>query len=539
MLDRVVDAWFIMRNSFQRKQAKMSIYDPFRAKMKVALFTAAASLMGLGIASALGWGGVSYAMPVIGTEPQIPIQAVQPALDLSDAFVNVAQTVTPAVVRIEVRRQVRGRGITDLQRQLQPRTNPQARPDRISGGSGFIISEDGYILTNNHVVEDADLLTVFLQDRRSFTAEIVGRDPFTDVAVIKIDAPDLTKLNFGISADLRVGEWIVAIGNPGFGNGSDPLDYTVTVGIVSALGRPLQLLQRGLQEDVETRANAQWAIEAFIQTDAVINPGNSGGPMVNLRGQVVGINSAIASQSGYYQGYGFAIPIDLAHRVMEDLIEFGRVKRARLGVGMNAIDDVSAEKYGLPTVAGVEITTLTEGGPAEAQGLRVYDVVVTLDGQSIERSGQMQRVIALKRPGDRVSVGVYRDGRLMTVEVRLDEANLQGPPEVVAAAAPVRDEVRMDDKLGLRIENMDRASAREYGFEEVDGVVITGVQINGPASRRRLGPGWKILAINRESVDKKSDVEEIMDGVDRGEIVTLQLVWSDGRQQIVHIPVAR
>jgi len=261
--------------------------------------------------------------------------------------------------------------------------------------------------------------------------------------------------------------------------------------------------------------------------------------MVNLRGQVVGINSAIASDSGFYQGYGFAIPIDLAHRVMEDLIEFGRVKRARLGVGMNAIDDVSAEKYGLPTVAGVEITTLTEGGPAEAQGLRVYDVVVTLDGQSIERSGQMQRVIALKHPGDRVSVGVYRDGRLMTVEVRLDEANLQGPPEVVAAAAPVRDEVRMDDKLGLRIENMDRISARRYEFDEVDGVVITDVQINGPAARRGLGPGWKILAINRQPVDKKSDVEEIMDGVGREEIVTLQLARSDGRQQIVHIPVAR
>jgi serine protease Do len=516
----------------------MSIYDPFRAKVKVAFFTATASLVGLGIASALGWGGISHAMPVIGTEPQIPIEAVQPALDLSDAFVNVASTVTPAVVRIEARR----RSPAAAPRRpdpFRPDQNPQARPDRISGGSGFIISDDGYILTNNHVVDGADQLTVFLQDRRSFTAEVVGRDPFTDVAVIKIDAPGLTKLNFGTSADLRVGEWIVAIGNPGFSGGSGPLDYTVTVGIVSALGRPLDLLQRGLRQDGVSQRISGYAIEDFIQTDAVINPGNSGGPMVNLRGQVVGINSAIASDTGFYQGYGFAIPIDLAHRVMEDLVEYGRVRRARLGIGMNPIDDVSAEKYGLPSVAGVELHSITEGGPAEAQGLRVYDVIVSLDGESIERSGQLQQVIALKRPGDLVSVGLYRDGRRITVNVRLDEADLRGPPEVVAAAAPVRDEVRMDDKLGLRIENMDRASAREYGFEEVDGVVITGVQINGPASRRRLGPGGKILAINRESVDKKSDVEEIMDGVGRGEIVTLQLAWSDGRQQIVHIPVAR
>ena len=303
--------------------------------------------MGLGIVSTLGWSGVSHAMPVIGSKPQIPIQAVQPALDLSDAFVNVAEAVTPAVVRIEARRPSSS-ARSQTRRLRVPDQNPQEQPDRVSGGSGFIISDDGYILTNNHVVDGADQLTVFLQDRRSFPAAVVGRDPFTDVAVIKIDAPDLTKLNFGSSAELRVGEWIVAIGNPGFSGARTPLDHTVTVGIVSALGRPLELLQRGLREDVETRRNSGFAIEDFIQTDAVINPGNSGGPMVNLRGQVVGINSAIASQTGYYQGYGFAIPIDLAYRVTEDLIEYGRVRRAWLGVAMRPIDQISAESYGLP-----------------------------------------------------------------------------------------------------------------------------------------------------------------------------------------------
>ena len=516
----------------------MSIYDPFRAKVKVAFFTAAAALMGLGVASALGWNGVSHAMPAIGTEPQIPIQAVRPALDLSDAFVNVAQTVTPAVVRIEARRRS-PTAASPRQGFFRPDQNPQARPVRIVGGSGFIISDDGYILTNNHVVEDADALTVFLQDRRSFTAEVVGRDPFTDVAVIKIDAPDLTKLNFGSSAELRVGEWIVAIGNPGFSSGSSPLDYTVTVGIVSALGRPLGLLGRGLREDAETVRTAGFAIEDFIQTDAVINPGNSGGPMVNLRGQVVGINSAIASENGFYQGYGFAIPIDLAHRVMEDLVEYGQVRRAWLGVQMGTIDDVKAEAYGLPTVAGVELTVIVEGGPSEAQGLRVYDVIVEIDDQPIETMGQLQQAIAMKRPGDRVSVGLYRGGRLMTVEIRLGEAQLQATPEVVAAAPPPREKGLMDEQLGLRIEDMDRANAAEFQFSEVDGVVITDVQVNGPAARRGLGPGVKILEMNRERVDDMRDVRRIMDDVDAGDIVTLHVAWPNDNRRIFMVRAAR
>ncbi len=516
----------------------MSIYDPFRAKVKVAFFTAAAALMGLGIASALGWSGGSYAMPLIGTEPQIPVQAVQPALDLSDAFVNVAETVTPAVVRIEARRAA-PRTATQRSRLFGPDQDPQARPDRVTGGSGFIISEDGFILTNNHVVDDADALTVFLQDRRSFPAEIVGRDPFTDVAVIKIDAPDLTKLNFGTSADLRVGEWIVAIGNPGFSSGSNPLDYTVTVGIVSALGRPLQLLQRGLREDAETAESSGFAIEDFIQTDAVINPGNSGGPMVNLRGQVVGINSAIASETGYYQGYGFAIPIDLAHRVMEDLVEYGRVRRALLGVQMGAIDDVSAEAYGLPSVAGVELTVITEGGPSEAQGLRVYDVIVEIDGQPISYMGELQRTIAMKRPGDRIRVGLYRNGEPMTVEIRLGEAQLQATREVVAAVPPEREKGPMDEKLGLRIEDMDRANADEFRFSEADGVVITDVQVNGPAARRGLVAGFKILEMNRQLVDDMRDVRRIMNDVDPGDIVTLHVALPNDSRRIVMVRASR
>jgi serine protease Do len=463
---------------------------------------------------------------------------VQPALDLSDAFVNVAGVVTPAVVRITARRQSPS-AASQRPGFFPTDPNPQERPDQVSGGSGFIISEDGYILTNNHVIADADVLTVFLQDRRSLPAEIVGRDPFTDVAVIKIDAPGLTKLSFGNSSALRVGEWIVAIGNPGFSGGSAPLDYTVTVGIVSALGRPLGLLQRGLGEDAATRENRGFAIEDFIQTDAVINPGNSGGPMVNLRGQVVGINSAIASPTGFYQGYGFAIPIDLAYRVMEDLIEYGEVHRAWLGVGMRAIDAISAETYGLPSVSGVELTQITPGGPSESQGLRLYDVIVEIDGQPIARVGQMQQVIAMKRPNDVIDIGIYRNGRRTNVEVELGEAQLQAQPQVVAAAPPVREEARMDDKLGLRIEEMDRTSAREFNFNEVDGVLITDVQLNGPAQRRGLVPGYKILEMNREPVEDMDDVRRIMAGVDAGEIVTLHVATPEDSRRIIHVRSAR
>lgn len=512
------------------------MYDPLRAKMRVTFYSLLACLLGAGIAAGLGWTGTSHVMPVIDTEAQIPAQAVQPALDLSDAFVNVSETVTPAVVRIEARRQRPGASSARSRNRLfGPDDNPGQTPDRVAGGSGFIISDDGYILTNNHVVADANSLTVFLQDRRSFPATVVGRDPFTDVAVIKIDAPNLRKLSFGSSSELRVGEWIVAIGNPGFGGTSRPLDYTVTVGIVSAIGRPLQLLQRELAQDEETRNNQGFAIEDFIQTDAVINPGNSGGPMVNLRGQVVGINSAIASRTGFYQGYGFAIPIDLAHRVMEDLVEYGRVRRAWLGVAMRPIDQISAEAYGLPTVTGVELTLITVGGPAQAQGLRLYDVLVEVDEQPIGRVGQLQQTIAMRRPGDRIDVKVYRDGRPLTVEIRLGEAPLQREP-VVAVTEPAREE-RMDDKLGLRIEDMTRQNAAEFGYDDIEGPVITDVQVNGPAARRGLTPGWRVLEINRQVVEDAGDVRRIMSRVGRGDIVTLHLAAPNATRQIVHVKV--
>tara|TARA_B110001454_G_scaffold218727_1_gene247628 strand:+ start:1523 stop:3076 length:1554 start_codon:yes stop_codon:yes gene_type:complete len=516
------------------------MYDPLRKKLKIALITVFSCLSGLGIASGIGWTTAPRNALVTSSEAQIPNQAIQPALDLSDAFVNVAETVTPAVVRIEARKQRASRGNQNVNPFSNPflrrEGNPQPQPDQVAGGSGFIVSDDGYILTNNHVVTDATSLTVFLQDRRSFTATLVGQDPFTDVAVIKIEAENLTKLHFGNSDKLRVGEWIVAIGNPGFGGTSSPLDYTVTVGIVSAMGRPLQLLQRELAQDEETAINRGFAIEDFIQTDAVINPGNSGGPMVNLKGQVVGINSAIASRTGFYQGYGFAIPIDLARRVMEDLVDYGAVRRAWLGVAMRPIDALSAETYGLPSVSGVELTLITENGPAEDYGLQIYDVITEVDDVPIGRVGQLQQNIAMKRPGDAISVRVYRNERPMDVKIVLGQAPLQAKPEIAEASGSVREE-RMDDKLGLAIEDMTPESATAFGYEDVSGALITRVAVNGPAARRGVRPGWKVVEINRRPISDSEEAYGALKDLGNGDIVTLQLAAPSDTRQIIHIRI--
>ena len=251
---------------------------------------------------------------------------------------------------------------------------------------------------------------------------------------------------------------------------------------------------------------------------------------------MVGINSAIASRTGYYQGYGFAIPIDLAYRVMEDLVEYGQVRRALLGIGMTGVDAISAESYGLRIVSGVEVTTITRGGPAEEYGLELYDVIVAIDDQPIGRVGQLQQSIARKHPGDWIGVTVYRNRRPLTINVRLGEAPLSSEPATMAAA-PVHDEARMDDKLGLRIENMTRESASEYGFREVDGAVITDAQVNGPAFRRGLREGYKVLEVNRRPVGSAADVRRIMDDVDRGDIVTVRVVTANGQQRVIHVRV--
>ena len=511
------------------------MYDPLRAKAKVALLTGVAFVGGLGIASGLGWTGASLAVPVIDQQPRISAEAVKPAADLSEAFVNIADVVTPGVVRIQSRRPARltSRLENNPLRFFGPEGPFQDPAPRLSGGSGFIASPDGYILTNHHVVDGADQVTVYLRDRRYFEARIIGSDPFTDVAVIKIDVDEeLPHLSFGDSEAVKVGEWVLAVGNPGF-SGSQ-LDYTVTAGIVSARGRGLNILQRELFQqfgnDPQTQNLSGYAIEDFIQTDAVINPGNSGGPMVNLSAQVVGINTAIASNTGYYQGYGFAIPINLARRVMEDLVQYGHVKRPLIGVEMQTVTPEDAEYYGLPSVSGALVQRTTSGGPAEQAGIRSGDVIVAVDGNPIGYSGQLQQRIAEYRPGDRVTLTLYRDRRPMDVTLRLGEA----PINDLATRTSERSRLA-DERLGIRVETLDESTAREIGFPRAGGVVITDVERGSAAERRGIVPGYRILRINDLSVSDPNDVREALDAVRAGEIVSFRLESPDEEQRIVNV----
>ncbi len=504
------------------------MYDPLRAKAKAALSVAGSFLVGLGLASQFGFVEAPAASIVVQTDAKVSEEAVQPALDLSQAFVNVADAVTPAVVMIEAARvQTRNQNGLDRFFRQQPQ---RGLPDIVPvGGSGFIVSEDGYVMTNNHVIENAERITVTLQDGRTFRAEVVGSDPTTDIAVIRIDGTGLPTASLGSSADVRVGEWVLAIGNPGFARGGSPdLDYTVTAGIVSALGRSLRLINRSLFADPEFTGNAGFAIEDFIQTDAVINSGNSGGPMVNLRGQVIGINAAIVSNTGVYQGYGFAIPIDLAHRVMEDLVAYGHVKRAYLGVSIREVNAEDAEYLGLPAISGAFVETVTQGEPAARAGIRQFDVITDVEGEAVVSSNDLQHKIALRSPGDRVRLTVYRDGAPRDVTVRLEEAPFSGDVEVVSAPEP-----RTADKIGIDVVDITPEIADELGLESTEGVVVRDVQAGGPAARRNLGPRCVIRRIDRRAIRDTDDVSAAFRDVAPGDVVSLIAACPRGDQGMV------
>src|SRR5881396_309361 len=327
---------------------------------------AIAFVLGLAFASSLDLpkkGGA--AEPLVAAQqttapPRSPLPAAKPIADLSEAFVAVAEHVKPAVVFIRSEKRERASdtrlppGFDDFFPQLRRR--PQIEQ---GSGSGFIVSTDGYILTNNHVVAGADRVTVKLFDKREFTARVVGTDPSTDVAVIKIDTNGLPTAQFGNSDSVRIGEWVLAIGNPLGEN----FTFTVTAGIVSAKGR----LLGGLQQ-------SRYSIQDFIQTDAAINPGNSGGPLVNVHGEVIGINSAIASETGYYNGYGSAIPINLARTVTTQLIQTGHVERAVMGIGIDNASQNDAEAVGLKNISGVVVSSYNDVSPAREAGIQLGDV---------------------------------------------------------------------------------------------------------------------------------------------------------------------
>src|SRR5438093_6884782 len=323
-----------------------------------------------------------------------PLPQAKAAVDLGDAFASVAEHVKPAVVFIksERRERVSNRRVPSFDDFFNAPRRPQVEQ---GSGSGFIVSQDGYILTNNHVVQGAGRVAVRLIDNREFTATTVGTDPSTDVAVIKIQTAGLPTVHLGDADSTKIGNWVLAIGNPL----GEAFTFTVTAGIVSAKGRVLAGLN-----------SSRYAIQDFIQTDAAINPGNSGGPLVNVRGEVIGINSAIASETGFYAGYGFAIPINLARTVMTQLISTGHVERAVMGINIRDADQDDAQAVGLSAIKGVLIRAYTsDDSPAKRAGLQQGDVIVAVEGQPVQSVPQLQQRVAFKKPGDVVQVTFVRN----------------------------------------------------------------------------------------------------------------------------------
>ncbi|HEY7504825.1 MAG TPA: Do family serine endopeptidase [Gemmatimonadales bacterium] len=457
--------------------------------------------------------------------PQVPaptIPAARPLQDLSESFAAVAEHVKPSVVYIRSQRTERAsqqQRVPPGMERFFPRFRQQPEIEQGSG-SGFVVSADGYILTNNHVVEGAEQVTVRLLDRREFKAKVVGTDPNTDVAVLKIDAKNLPPMALGNSDDARVGEWVLAIGNP-LGEG---LTFTVTSGIVSAKGRALNGLPRA----------GQGSIQDFIQTDAAINPGNSGGPLVSVRGEVIGINSAIASETGFYSGYGFAIPINLARTVMNQLIESGKVHRAALGVSIADVSLADAEYVGLPAIRGVVVKDIpNDDSPAKAAGIEAGDIIVAVDGKPVEYVGQLQQVIGFRKPGEVVKVEVARKGGVRkTVDVKLQELN--DSPQVATredsgAVDNASDEGVAMNRLGISVEPVSPDVAVELQLPaDTRGLVVTDVVPGGPSwevlvdDPQRGGPDI-ILSVEGKAVRTEAELRKALLAEKPGSIVTLRI----------------
>ena len=362
-------------------------------------------------------------------------------------------------------------------------------------GSGVILSEAGLIVTNHHVIDGADAIEVGLNDNRSFEAELVGSDPATDIAVLRIEADGLTALPWGNSDDVRIGDWVLAVGNP------FDLTSTVTAGIVSAKARDIQLLRPDYARDV-------FPVESFIQTDAAVNPGNSGGALVDTRGQLVGINTAIASRTGSYAGYSFAVPANLAAKVARDLIEFGRVQRAFLGVTIRPVDEALAEETGLPDVEGVMVTGLTEDGGAAEAGLREGDVILSVDGGETPTLPLLLERVNRHRPGERTDIEVWRDGQTERFTVELKDRF--GSTELSAA-----DETRRETLYGAILEN----------GAEGEGVIVV-ESGTGALGRSGVPSGTLIQSVDGSPVDS---TEDLMAAVEQAKEAGQKAVLIEGR----------
>lgn len=384
-------------------------------------------------------------------------------------FISAAEAVTPAVVNIKASQS------SDF--------DFWGGTYGGSSGSGVIISEDGYIVTNNHVIEEGKRLEVTLNDHRKYPAKLIGADPSTDLALLKIDVKGLPSLIFGNSDKIRIGEWVLAVGNP------FNLESTVTAGIVSAKGRSIDIL-----DDI-------YKVESFIQTDAAVNPGNSGGALVNTNGELVGINTAIITRSGRYEGYSFAIPSNLARKVIRDLKDFGVVQRAILGISIDEVTDERAKKLDLESVEGIYVSKVSENSGAQEAGLRKGDVIVKINGVKTSSMPVLQEQIARFRPGNTVKVDYFRNGKRYQTDVTLK--NMNGTTALVSSAL----DNALLEEIGFEIRNLTDDEIKRLGTK---GAKVVSIYRGSKIERTNMDPDFIITRINQKNIRTAEDVANIL-----------------------------
>lgn len=464
----------------------------------VAVSAAAGGLTAWTVSADRG-GSVEYIEREVERTPALGTQFTSYQAEQYPDLTYAAENAVKAVVNIEAIQQVempQRRGYDPFleffgipQEYGRGDGRPQYREQR-AGGSGVIISEDGYIVTNNHVVDGASKLKVKLNDGRSFDAKLIGKDSATDLALLKVEAKELPTLAFGSSDALRLGEWVLAIGSP------FDLQSTITAGIVSAKARQLGAIPNDFR------------IESFIQTDAAVNPGNSGGALVNTHGELVGINTLIKSQTGSYVGYSFAIPESIVRKVVVDLKEFGVVQRALLGVQFRVVDqdflDTEGKDLGIKELGGAYVAAVVEGGAASEAGIRKGDVILDIDGVKIVEPSTLQEQIAKRRPNDTVKLSVKRDGKVKQFDVTL--RNKAGKTELVT-----KEDVDVVDALGGKFADAGAKLCRELDIK--GGVQVVGIKADGILARARVKQGFVITHINDRPVYSLSDMQRMTEKV--------------------------
>ncbi|MBG98220.1 hypothetical protein CL659_03765 [bacterium] len=462
-------------------------------------------------------------------------KSIDVLIGLNDAFIGISEKVNPSIVYIQVGEEVEvqqgsqnpfGGWPFDLPFPM-PEQNQSQQFWREGSGSGFIVSDDGFILTNDHVVGTADEINVTMFNGDVYPAKLIGGDPSTDVALIKIDADfDLPHLKMDLKNEPKVGQWVLAFGNP------LQLRFTVTSGIISAMSRNLGIL----------RNSSTWAIEDFIQTDAAINPGNSGGPLVNLYGEVIGINSALVSDTGNFAGYGFAIPIKLAKRVMDDLIEFGEVRRAVMGVMVAPIQDLDREALNLPEDFGVLISGFVpsdEGwSPSEEAGLKQLDVIWAIDDRKVRNPSSLQKIISSYEPGDVVVLQVYRDGELSEFSVTLGTAPKPKQEIIVADSKQEQDILLV---IGIEAGDFVAEDLTAAGWPNPPkkGIIINSIIRGSSAQKRGLVNfvGYIITHIGEYEIENLNMAIETLNQFEAGTIVYFNIIGPDGYSTPISIRI--